>query len=75
VPRLLTGAPSGDADRYLLWQAGDVTVYYPARLQVRPGADRIRIRLRNVLLMQWLELEGARSIVSAPADEPVQDPR
>jgi hypothetical protein len=66
---LLTGAPSDDADQYLSWQAGDVSVFYPARLQVRPGADRIRIRLRNVLLMQWLELEGARSIVSAPAQE------
>jgi len=69
VPRLLTGAPSDDADRYLLWQSGDVRVFYPARLQLRPGADRIRIRLRNVLLMQWLELEGARSLVSAPAEE------
>jgi hypothetical protein len=66
---LLTGAPSDDADPYLLCQAGDVRVFYPARLQVRPGADRIRIRLRNVLLIQWLELEGARSIVSAPAEE------
>jgi hypothetical protein len=70
VPRLLTGAPSDDADQYLLWQAGDVKVFYPARLEVKPGADRIRIRLRNVLLMQWLELEGARAIVYAPAEDP-----
>ena len=70
MPRLLTGAPSDDADQYLLWQAGDVRVFYPARLQLRPGADRIRIRLRNFLLMQWLELEGARSIVAAPAERP-----
>ena len=69
MPRLLTGAPSDDADRYLLWQAGDVQVFYPARLQAKPDAERIRIRLRNVLLMQWLDLEGARSIVSAPAEE------
>ena len=71
MPRLLTGAPTNDVDQYLLWQAGDVRVFYPLRLQLRPGADRIRIRLRNVLLMQWLELEGARSIVSAPAEESV----
>ena len=70
MPRLLTGAPSDDADQYLLWQAGDVRVFYPARLQMKPGADRIRIRLRNVLLMQWLELEGARAIVSVPAEDP-----
>ncbi len=72
MPRLLTGAPSDDADRYLLWPAGDVKVFYPSGLQVKPGADRIRIRLRNVLLMQWLELEGARAIVSAPVEEAVQ---
>jgi len=69
VPRLLTGAPSDDTDQYLLWQAGDVTVFYPARLQVKPGADRIHIRLRKVLLMQWLELEGARAILSVPAED------
>ncbi len=72
MPRLLTGAPSGDGDQYRSWQAGDVTVFYPARLQVKPGAERIRIRLKNVLLMQWLEMEGARAIVSAPADEPAK---
>jgi hypothetical protein len=36
---LLTGAPSGDTDAYLLF-------------------------------MRWLELEGARAIVYAPADDP-----
>lgn len=53
------------------WQAGDVQVFYPARLRVKPDEDRIRIRLRSFLLMQWLEIEGARAIVSAPAEEPI----
>jgi hypothetical protein len=66
---LLTGAPSGDTDQYLLWQAGDVQVFYPARLRVKPDKDRIRIRLRGFLFTHWLELEGARAIVSAPAEE------
>ncbi|HEX7539744.1 MAG TPA: hypothetical protein VF358_05535 [Syntrophales bacterium] len=70
MPRLLTGAPSGDTDAYLLWKAGDVQVFYPARLRVKPDEDRIRIRLRGFLLMRWLELEGARSIVYAPAEDP-----
>ncbi len=70
VPRLLTGAPSGDNDQYLLWQTADVQVFYPARLRVKPDEDRIRIRLRGFLFMRWLELEGARAIVSAPADDP-----
>ena len=73
MPRLLPGAPSGDADPYRVWQAGDVRVFYPVRLQVKPGANRIRIRLRNFLLMQWLELDGARAVVCAPAEEPVQE--
>ena len=72
MPRLLNGAPSDGADRYRLWQAGDVQVFYPARLQAKTGADRIRIRLRNVLMMKWLELEGARAVVCAPAEEPPQ---
>ena len=69
VPRLLTGAPLGDSASYLLWKAGDVQVFYPAGLRVKPDEDRIRIRLRGYLFMRWLELEGARAIVCAPAEE------
>jgi hypothetical protein len=70
VPRLLTGAPSGDTDQYLLWQAGEVQVFYPAKLRVKRDESRIRIRLRNFVFLSWLELDGARAIVSAPAEEP-----
>jgi hypothetical protein len=66
---LLAGAPSGNTEQYLRWQAGDVQVFYPARLRVKPDEDRIRIRLRGFLFMHWLELEGARAIVSAPAED------
>lgn len=69
VPRLLTGAPSGSTDRYLLWQTGDVQVFHPARLQAKPDENRIRIRLRKIVFLSWLELEGARAIVSAPAED------
>jgi len=70
MPRLLTGAPSGDNDQYLLWQTADVQVFYPARLRVKPDEDRIRIRLRKFAFLSWLELDGARAIVSAPAEDP-----
>ena len=73
MPRLLTGAPSGDTDRYQLWQTGDVRVFYPARLQVKRDESLIRIRLRKFMLMSWLELEGARAIVCAPAEEPANE--
>ena len=74
MPRLLTGAPSGSADRYLQWQTGDVLVFYPARklLQVKRDESLIRIRLRKFMLMSWLELDGARAIVCAPAEEPTR---
>jgi hypothetical protein len=67
---LLNGAPSGGADRYLLWQTGGVQVFYPARLKAKPDESRIRIRLRKIVFLSWLELEGARAIVCAPAEEP-----
>jgi hypothetical protein len=67
VPRLLAGAPLGDTDHYLLWQVDDVKLFYPAKLRPKPYADRIRIRLRSFLFMKWLDLEGARAIVSPPA--------
>jgi len=69
VPRLLTGAPSGNTDRYLLWQAGDVQVFYPAGLRAKPDESRIRIRLRKFVFLSWLELDGARAIVCAPAEK------
>jgi hypothetical protein len=72
VPRLLTGAPSGSADRYLRWQADGVQVFYPARLRAKPDENPIRIRFRSFAFFSWLELEGARSIVCAPAEEPPQ---
>jgi hypothetical protein len=70
VPRLLTGAPSGDAEHpYRLWQTVDVKVFYPERLQVKFDENRIRIRLRKFVFLSWLELDGARAIVSAPTEE------
>lgn len=73
VPHIYAGAPSGDTDHYLLWQAGDIKLFYPAKLRRKPDADRIRIRLRSFLFMKWLELEGARAIVSAPAEHPMPE--
>ncbi|MEN6464641.1 MAG: hypothetical protein ABFD62_05615 [Syntrophaceae bacterium] len=50
-------------------QEGKVRIFYPARLTAKPFGDRIRITLKKFLFLNWLELEGARAIVSAPADE------
>jgi hypothetical protein len=66
---LITGAPSDDADHYLLWQEGGVKLFHHVKLRPKSSADRIRIRLRSFLFMKWLELEGAQAIVSAPAED------
>ncbi len=71
MPRLLAGEPAGDTDTYVVWQEGDVRVFHPARLTPKYGQDRIRIRLKGFLFIRWLDLEGARAIVSAPADQAV----
>ncbi|MCX5827366.1 MAG: hypothetical protein NTV58_05105 [Deltaproteobacteria bacterium] len=70
---MLTGAPLDDSDHYLLSHAGDIKLFYPAKLRPKPDADRIRIRLRSFLFMKWLELAGARAIVSAPAEHPMPE--
>lgn len=73
VPRIYEGAPSDNTDHYLLWQDGDVNLFYSVKLRLKPDANCIRIRLRSFLFMKWLELEGARAIVSAPAEDPLPE--
>ncbi len=68
VPRILEGPPS-DEGSYLLWREGSVRVFHPAKLEPKYDSDLILIKLKNVFFARWLELEGARSIVSAPAEE------
>jgi len=39
-------------------------VYYPRALKVKEGYSAIRIKLKKILFMKWLELEGAQAIVN-----------
>lgn len=68
VPRILEGPPS-DEGSYMLWRDGSVRVFHPAKLKPKYDSDLIRIKLKKFFLARWLELDGARSIVCAPADE------
>jgi len=68
VPRLLAGPPD-ESCQYLVSEKGSVKIFYPARLMAKPFEDQIRIRLKKFLFFKWLELEGARAIVFAPAEE------
>jgi hypothetical protein len=72
VPRLLPGAPSGGS-RCLDRVQDGVRVFYDPALRPRADAGQIRIVLKTFLFMRWLELEGARAVVCAPADEPAQE--
>ena len=63
VPRLMSGAPLGESDSYLLTQIDNVRVFYPASLHKKTDADCIRIRLKRFLFVKWLELESAKSVV------------
>ncbi len=47
-----------------------VTVWYHAKLAIKQDYAAIRISLRSLLFMKWLELEGARGYtVLPPRDE------
>lgn len=56
--------PTAELARYEVQQIGDVEVYFPPELRAKEGCEEIRLKLRKVLWINWLELEGARSIVS-----------
>lgn len=68
MPRLLAGPPA-EGHQFLDSREGDIRIFYPARLAAKPFEDRIRITLKKFLFLKWLELEGARAIVCAPAEE------
>jgi hypothetical protein len=68
VPRVLPGAPSAGS-QYLDREVDGVRVFYAPALQAKSVDGQIRIKLKTFLFTRWLELEGARAIVSAPAEE------
>jgi len=71
LPTVLAGPPA-DAHQFLVSEERGIRIFYPARLTARPFENRIRITLKKFLFLKWLELEGARAIVSAPAEEQFQ---
>jgi len=68
IPKIVAGPPK-EKSRFKLWKEGDITIFYPPRLKLKPFTDRIRICLKQFLFLKWLELEGAAAIVCAPAEE------
>ena len=63
IPTLSLGSPAAaDSEQYLTQSVENIKVYFPAALSTRHGSTDIRIRLRGLLGLHWLELDGAKSI-------------
>lgn len=71
VPEIGLGKPIQEA--HILHEViQGVTVWYHAKLAIKQDYTAIRISLRSLLFMKWLELEGARGYtVLPPRDEPM----
>ena len=63
VPVIAVGRPAPDeARRYQSQQVGQVQVFFPPGMRLKQGRDELHIRLRGLLALHWLELEGAQGI-------------
>ena len=50
-------------EKYRAEEAAGVTVWYPAGLKIKDGRSVITVRLRRLLWMEWLEIDGAQGLV------------
>jgi len=63
VPVISLGRPAQDeAGRYQSQQVGQVQVFFPPGMHLKQGREELRIRLRGLLALHWLELDGAQGI-------------
>ena len=53
--------PEGEKSQYRIININGIRVYYPPTLQIKQGVSVARIRLRKILFLMWLELEGVKS--------------
>jgi len=43
-------------------EINSITVYYPKNLSVKEGHHQIRITLKKIMFLQWLNIEGAKAL-------------
>ncbi len=66
VPGITVGTPlDEDRAKYQVALADDIQVFHPEHLTVKVGFPAIRIKLRTMLMLKWLEIEGATAITFA----------
>ena len=65
MPKIFIGEPlANEEKRFQVIEKDTIKIYYSSRLKIKDGHPRIKIKLRKSLFFKWLELEGARGIVS-----------
>ncbi|HWR06611.1 MAG TPA: hypothetical protein VN379_07065 [Sporomusa sp.] len=59
----MVGEPAAAVrNQYCRSEAGSISVYYPAALAAKAGFSQVRVKLKKLLFVKWLELEGAKAI-------------
>lgn len=61
MPTVSTGKPTV-VENYLTETVDGLTIYYNPRVEMKPGHRAITVKLKKLLFLRWLELEGARAI-------------
>ncbi len=65
MPKIFIGAPlANEKIRFQVIEIDTIKIYYSSSLKIKDGHPGINIILRKLLFFKWLELEGARGIVS-----------
>lgn len=66
IPGITVGVPlDEDRGKYQVSFVEDIQIFHPEQLTVKVGFAAIRIKLRTLLLLKWLEIEGATAITFA----------
>lgn len=53
-----------EKDKYCVVEIDSITVYYPAKLQVKEGFSQISISLKKTLFWRMLQINGAKALVN-----------
>ena len=48
--------------KYEIIEIDSIKVYYPKNLSVKEGYQQIKITLKKIMFLQWINIEGAKAI-------------
>lgn len=65
MPKIYIGEPLANEKLCLqVIEYETIKIYYSSKLKIKESHQGIKIKLRKLFFFKWLELEGARGIVS-----------